>query len=197
MKRIPIFPFVFASSGIVNLYYSKKWGVEVANRGIKATKLSVGLPFGLGQLEFEPDEVQQYAAWELYVELTTRVALHPLRPEEGIIREALSSLYIIVDVTRKILREVGPSVAQGPNSLGPVAINVIVQGIRPFLSKWHPLLFEYEQDRPEEIDQLEHERAWEKAPQFYQELDNLHEQMLIYVEALAKIAGINIENENC
>lgn len=114
-----------------------------------------------------------------------------MSPEEGFIREALSSLYTIVDVTRKILREAGPSVAQGPNSLGPVAINVIIKGIRPFLSKWHPLLFEYEQDRPKQIDQFEHERAWEKAPQFYQELDDLQEQILVYVEALGKIAGIN------
>jgi len=168
----------------------------VAKKNVKATKLTVGLPFGLGQLEFEPNEVQQYAAWELYVELTTRVALHPLRPKEGLIREALSSLYKIVDVTRNILREAGPSVAQESNSLGPVAINVIIKGIRPFLSKWHPLLFEYEQERPKEIDQLEHEQAWEKAPQFYQELDDLQEQMFVYVEALGKIAGISIKNED-
>ena len=168
----------------------------MAKGNVKATKLSVGLPFGLGQLEFEPDEVQQYAAWELYVELTTRVALHPLSPEEGFIREALSSLYNIIHVTRNILREAGPSIAQGPNSLGPVAINVITKGIRPFLSKWHPILFEYEQERSREIDQLEHERIWGKAPQFYQELDDLQEQMLVYVEALAKIAGINMGIEN-
>jgi len=32
---------------------------------VKATKLTVGLPFNLGSLEFENDEAQQRAAWSL------------------------------------------------------------------------------------------------------------------------------------
>lgn len=159
---------------------------------IKATKLTVGLPFNLGQLEFEPDEVQQRAAWELYVELTTRITVQPLDPDEGFIREALSSLHAIFDETRRILRDAGPSVAQGPNSFGAVAIQVLNKGIRPFLAKWHPQLVAYEKRRSPELDQLVRERNWENASKFHQELSKLQEEMMIYVQALAKIAGVEV-----
>ena len=161
---------------------------------IKATKLTVGLPFNLGQLEFEPDETQQRAAWELYVELTTRIAVQPLGPDEGLIREALSSLYNIFGATREILREAGPSVAQGPNSFGPVAIEVLNKGLRPFLTKWYPLLLAYEQKRPEDVSARDHERSWEKASEFRSELAQIQEQMMIYAEALARIAGVKPGN---
>lgn len=160
---------------------------------VKATKLTVSLPFGLGQLEFEPDEAQQRAAWELYVELTTRIAVQPLKPDEGILREALSSLHEIFVVTRDILRRAGPSVAKGPNSFGAVAIEVLNQGIRPFLSKWHPMLLSYEQKRPPETPFRDHEQAWEQAPLLRQELADFQEQMMIYANALAKIAGVSKE----
>lgn len=162
----------------------------MSRKQIKATKLVVGLPFNLGQLEFEPDEVQQKAAWELYVELSTRVAVQPLAPDEGILREAISSLYSIFGVTREILRKAGPSVAQGPNSFGAIAIEVLNKGVRPFLTKWHPLLLAHEQRRSPEVDARDHERSWERASELRKELIELQEQMRIYAEALAKIAGI-------
>jgi hypothetical protein len=162
----------------------------MSRKQIKATKLVVGLPFNLGQLEFEPDEVQQKAAWELYVELSTRIAVQPLDPDEGILREALSSLYTIFGVTREILRKAGPSVAQGPNSFGAIAIEVLNKGVRPFLTKWHPLLLAHEQRRSPEVDARDHERSWERASELRKDLVELQEQMRIYADALAKIAGI-------
>lgn len=162
----------------------------MTRKRVKATKLTVGLPFNLGQLEFEPDEVQQRAAWELYVELTTRVAVQSLGPDEGLMREAMSSLYSIFGVTREILRAAGPSVAQGPNSFGPVAIEVLNKGLRPFLAKWHPLLFTHEQKRRAEISAHDHERTWEEAAELRKELAKMQEQMMIYAAALGEIAGV-------
>jgi hypothetical protein len=164
----------------------------MVKKKVKATKLTVGLPFNLGQLEFELDEVQQRAAWELYVELTTRITVQPLDPNEGLMREAMSSLYSIFGATREILREAGPSVAQGPNSFGPMAIEVLNKGLRPFLAKWHPSLLAYEQKRPLEVSTRDHERLWDKAPEFYEELAKVQEQMMIYAEALGKIARVNL-----
>jgi len=164
-----------------------------AKKKIKATKLTVNLPFELGHLEFEPDEIQQRAAWELYVELTTRIAIQPLSPDEGFIREALSSLHAMFGETREILRRAGPSVAQGPKSFGPIAIQVLNKGLRPFLAKWHPLLAAHEQKRSPEINQVNHEREWERAPEFRQELSKLQEQLMIYAQALATIAGVRVE----
>ena len=157
---------------------------------IKATKLTVSLPFELGKLEFEPDEVQQRAAWSLYVELTTRIATEPLDPERGLLREALNSLYSLFDLTREILREAGPNVAKGPSSFGTVAIDVLNKGLRPFTTKWHPSLLTHEQKRPSDVSALEHEQAWEYATEMWQELGELQEQLKIYAEVLAQIAGV-------
>ena len=90
----------------------------MAKKKVKATKLTVGLPFNLGSLEFENDEAQQRAAWSLYVELSTRIAVQPLEEGEGILREALTSLYNVFGITRQILREAGPEIAKGPQSFG-------------------------------------------------------------------------------
>lgn len=160
---------------------------------VQATKLTIGLPFGLGELELEPNEAQQRAAWELYVELSTRIATQPLNPNEGLIREALTSLYTVFAVTRDILRRVGPSVVQGPNSLGPVAIEVLNKGIRPFTAKWHPLLLDYEAERSPKVSARIHEQAWEKSSECRKELAELQKQMMTYKEALAKIAEVELE----
>jgi len=160
---------------------------------VKATKLSVGLPFNLGQLEFEEDETQQRAAWELYVELMTRIAVQPLGQDEGVLREALTSLHSIFGVTREILKKAGPSVAQGPNSFGPVAIDVLNKGLRPFLVKWHPLLSAHEAKRPADVSIKDHERTWDKYAELRSELAKLQEQMIIYAQALAKISGARAE----
>ena len=157
--------------------------------GIKAKLLSVNLPFGLGKLEFEANEVEQQAAWSLYVELTTRIAVQPLGPQEGLLREALGSLHSLFGLTREILREAGPAVAHGPKSFGPVAIEVLNKGLRPFTGKWHPLLDAHEKKRPEAVSPLEHERNWEHYQEMHQELVELQKQIKTYTDALAEIAG--------
>lgn len=162
----------------------------MAAKKLKATKLTVGLPFDLGSLEFENDEAQQKAAWSLYVELSTRIAVEQLGEGEGILREALTSLYNVFGITRQILREAGPEIAQGPESFGAVAIDVLNKGLRPLLVKWHPLLKIYEEQKPADKTTVEHENDWARGKELRKELNQVREQMAIYVEALAKIAGI-------
>ena len=60
--------------------------------GIKAKSVPVNLPFGLGKLEFEANEVEERAAWSLHVELTTRTAIQSLDTHEGLFRGVLNSL---------------------------------------------------------------------------------------------------------
>jgi hypothetical protein len=47
----------------------------------------VGVKVNLGFLElsgeWEPNDTERAAAWELYVELITRVTTVPLKPDEG------------------------------------------------------------------------------------------------------------------
>jgi hypothetical protein len=161
---------------------------------VKATKLTVGLPFNLGSLELQNDEAQQRAAWAMYVELSTRISTVPLEEGTGILREALASLYKVFDITRQILREAGPGIAKGPKSLGAIAIDVLNIGLRPFLVKWHPMLKAYEEKKPADLTSVDHERKWERAADMRTELEQVRQQMVIYVDALAKIAGVDKED---
>ena len=137
---------------------------------IRATKICIGLPFQLGSIEFEPNEVEQNAAWSLYIELMTRVAVQPLHCQEGLLREVLDSVRSLFELTREVLREAGPEVANNSQSLGPIALDILNKGIRPFTAKWHPLLLAHEEKRTTDKSQLEHERDWKYYKEMRQEL---------------------------
>ena len=114
--------------------------------------------------------------WALYVELATRVAAHPLEPGAGSVREALDSLHSLFGTTREVLREAGADVAQGRPALGPLAIDMLNKGLRPFVVRWHTELGD--------DDTLTDARR----EAFDQELATLQSELAEYVTALAKIA---------
>ena len=160
---------------------------------VKAKQLTVKIPW-IGELTFIADEAQQRAAWALYVELNTRIAVQPLNEDHGLLREALDSLYSIFVTTQRILIEAGPDVADGESSFGPIAIRVLNEGLRPFLSKWHPLLKAHESTRSTTVDILEHERAWIIDGVNYNELmrselAELQVKISAYADVLAQISG--------
>lgn len=153
-------------------------------------KVSVSLPFGMGSAEWEADSTERRAAWSLYVELVTRIAVEPLEGEEGLLREALNSLYSLFGTTREILKEAGPDVGASKNSVGGISIAVLNRGLRPFLAKWHPLLQAYEAKRPSDLSPKEHEEQWSEEPQLRNELESLRQDLSSYALALAEIAGV-------
>ena len=124
---------------------------------IKDVTVTLGLPFGLGGISgsWSPDEEERKAAWEMYVELITRISVQELQPGEGLLGEALASLYTLFGTTRDILRRYGPGVAapkKGSDlSFGIIAVRVLNEALRPLLAKWHPELAHHESLRPAEV----------------------------------------------
>lgn len=110
-------------------------------RGIP-TKAGVKVNLGLVELsgEWEPNDVERTAAWQLYVELVTRVTVVPFGPDDGSLREALTSLNGIFATTRDVLRRAGPDVAEpkprGQYSFAFLALTILNSGIRPLLTHW-------------------------------------------------------------
>jgi hypothetical protein len=153
-------------------------------------QVSVSLPFGIGSASWEADPTERNAAWELYIELVTRIAVQPMAEDLGTIREALNSLYTLFGSTREILRKAGPKVGASHDSVGGIAIAVLNNGLRPFLSKWHPLLQNWEVQRSEEVSTQVHEKDWELEPELRKELEALRKSLEKYAQALAKISGI-------
>jgi len=141
------------------------------------------------------DRAQQEAAWELYVELITRISVQPLRSGEGLLREALTSMYSLFEETRRILKEHGPRVARplqgGTLSLGRIAVEVLNLRLRPVLTKWHPLLEAHENSRPAQASPQEHENSWSRAVELRTELEDLRIHILEYASLLAQVSAVD------
>jgi hypothetical protein len=162
----------------------------------KGVKVSLTIPL-LGKVEgdWEPDEREREASWEMYVELVTRISVVQLGPDEGLLREALTSLYSLFGTTRSIMRQHGPSVARpkaatGGLSFGYLAVAILNTVLRPVLAKWHPLLLDYEKSRPETISTLEHERRWDRNKELRDVLDKTRDILLQYANILADVAEV-------
>jgi hypothetical protein len=143
---------------------------------------------------WEPNDDERMAAWELYVEFVTRIAVVPLGAEEGLLREALSSLYSLFATTRDILRRYGPDVAEpkpdGQYSFGILAVAMLNYGLRPVLARWHPALEDWEAGRPSERSRGEHERAWEHAHDLRVALDAARDVLTQYARLMASACGV-------
>lgn len=157
--------------------------------------IELGVPY-LGKISglWKPDADEQAAAWELYIELVTRVSITGLQPGEGSLREALSSMYAIFTIARDLLHKYGPSVARLKSgsdvSFGYLAIAILNYALRPVLAKWHPLLQEYEQSREATRPALEHERRWERSEELRLALQETQQVLRNYASILAQVAGI-------
>ena len=161
-----------------------------------ADSIEVGLNLHILSLKgtWKPNDDERLAAWELYVELATRIAVVPLRADEGLAREALNSLYALFDLTRDILRAHGPVVARprpdGEYNLGQLAVVVLNYELRPLLAHWHPALETWEAERPAEQSRAEHEKAWPAATQLRADLEQTRQRLVNYADLLAKAAGV-------
>lgn len=107
-----------------------KWRDWLENWGMSSLKINGGVL----EMEWEPKDPDRKAAWELYVELLTRVATQYLEPERGDERSALESIFTVFSLTRESLKA-----HPGCNEFAKIAIVVLNQIIRPFTSKWHKL----------------------------------------------------------
>ena len=99
--------------------------------GLSSLKIKLGFLEG----EFAPRDTDRAAAWELYVELLTRITTQCLAPGDGDEQAALDSVHAIFPLTREILRRHG----SGSGEFAKLAIPVLNQIIRPFTAKWHRL----------------------------------------------------------
>ena len=78
------------------------------------------------------DTADRDAAWELYVEMLTRVVTQPLPLDSGDEKAALDSVYSLFPTTREILRKHGRG-----THFSKVAVPILNQVVRPFTTKWH------------------------------------------------------------
>jgi hypothetical protein len=149
---------------------------------------------------WKPDESEHNAAWEMYVELVTRIHLIAARPDEGLLQEALASLDGLSERTREILRAYGPIVAQpsggGDLSFGSIAVAVLNLAARPVIAKWRPLLQDWAEQKPAGVPDWAHEQNWDRAAELRQALDDVRavlRQFAALLEQAAEVPSLIIE----
>jgi hypothetical protein len=107
---------------------------------LKGLKINVGFL----DAEFSPNDQDADAAWELYVELLTRITTQALPVDDGDEAAALASMHKLFEVTRAILRAPGRRQA---TAFAKLAIVVLNQKIRPFTARWHKKFLAGELDK--------------------------------------------------
>jgi hypothetical protein len=161
-------------------------------RAPKSVEVGLDLKFFSIKGTWEPNEAERRAAWELYVELITRVATVPL--VHGLLREALSSMYNLFVSSREILRRYGPDIAEskpdGQYSFGFICVAMLNFVLRPLLSEWHPALESWEQRRPDGTSRAEHEAAWSEHEALRSELRDVRTVLSRYAAMLATACGV-------
>lgn len=138
---------------------------------------------------------EQKAAWEIYIELVTRIATVPLDDGTGLLREALSSFHTLFHQVRAILRNNNPTLPfQDRHAylfLCSVGVRMLNMTLRPLLAKWHPLLKDYEDQRPALVGTFTYEQQWEKSAELRQEIALARMALLDYAATFAQIAGVS------
>ena len=135
-------------------------------------KVRLNLKFVSGDIVFNDADAD--AAWELYIEMLTRIVTQPLPSEHGDEQTALDSVYALFPTTREILRRHGRNAVE----FSKVAVPVLNQVVRPFTAKWHR----------ESLADGFSDSAMKK--QFRDELKVLQTDLRNYNRLLADIAGV-------
>ena len=147
-----------------------KWSKWLENWGM--TSLKINLKFL--EAQWQPQEKDRDAAWELYIEMLTRIATQPLAADEGNEKAALDSVYALFPLTREIIKRHGRDCFE----FTKLAVVVLNQVIRPFTAKWHQRSLADAFGDPAQREE------------FRQELVALQEPLRKYTRMLADMAGV-------
>lgn len=141
----------------------KKWSMN---------SLKIKTPFL--EADWQPKDEDKDAAWELYIELLTRIATQPLPEKYGDEATALESVYRLFGLTREIIKTHGRECIE----FTKIAIIILNQKIRPFTAKWHKIMLECGFDKKK------------VRKRFRDELKELQKILKIYTKMLSDMAGV-------
>lgn len=136
------------------------------------TSLKIKTPFL--EADWQPKDKDKDAAWELYIELLTRIATQPLPKEHGDENSALESVHKLFGITREVIKQHGRDCIE----FTKIAILILNQKIRPFTTRWHKLMLEGGFHKEE------------LRKEFRSELEELQSVLRTYTKMLSDMAGV-------
>ncbi|MFJ3307259.1 hypothetical protein ACIPSA_29965 [Streptomyces sp. NPDC086549] len=168
-------------AGVLTVSFMQLYG-----RAARLSEITVKVP-QVSDLTFVVNNDSRQMAWHLFVETATRVSTQPLGHDEGLVREALTSLYGLFTTTRDTLKAGRPSKAvPGGHTVEYLAITMLNQELRPFLSLWHPRLHAYELAHPHGP-----EAAWTRNAECRAALHAVQRDLHAYALGFAQLAGVH------
>lgn len=147
-----------------------KWGKWLENWDMTSLKIKASFL----EMEWQPQDEDKSAAWELYVELLTRIATQPLDEVHGDEKTALESVFSLFGITRQVLK----NNTRNCTEFTKIAVVVLNQVIRPFTEKWHRLSLQGAFSDTEQ------------QKEFRKELALLQSVLKKYTKMLADMAGV-------
>jgi len=178
-------PLFIVGGGLIGLIIA---AIGLAyNRGsafLTLSEMTVSVP-QVGEMKFAINSEYRRVAWKLFVETLTRVSTQPLASEDGSLREALTSLHSLFSVTRELLKNMPPSRATSQTTVEMLAVKMLNQEIRPFLSTWHVRLKKFETTHPES-----RESEWPENSNCRRELEATRKRVVGYTRAFGQLSGV-------
>ena len=141
-------------------------------RRFRLEKIKLGPRWANAEISFI--SADEDAAWDLYVEMLTRITTQPLPSDVGDEKTALDSVYSLFAATREILRRRGRNTIQ----FSKIAVPMLNQVVRPFTAKWHRESLAGAFENPA------------KRAEFREELTALQKDLRNYTRLLADIADV-------
>lgn len=183
-SRPAIFALVGAGLGLLIVIIYRWLFSSSAQLAVESLEVPV---FGL-KLKVRVSDDLGVVGWKLFVELATRVTTQSLTEKEGVIREALSSLYSVFATVRTELKSAAPAgrrfdETEETDTVQSYAFRMLNAGLREMLSRWHPRLLAWEKlGRPEQ--------DWPLADYCRQDLESTRQIVLAYTWGLGKLIKV-------
>lgn len=147
-----------------------KWRKWLENWDMTSLKIN----FKFLEMEWQPKEPDKNAAWELYIEMLTRITTQQLQSDHGDEKTALDSIHSLFSLTREIIKRHGRDCIE----FTKIAIVILNQIVRPFTAKWHKL----------SLENAFNDKG--KCLMFRRELEKLQVCLCNYTRMLANMAGV-------
>ena len=146
-----------------------KWKKWLENWDMTSLKIKTSFL----EMDWQPREADKDAAWELYIELLTRITTQNLEDTYGDEKTALTSVFEIFELTREIIKKYKRDCIE----FSKIAIVILNQKIRPFTAKWHSISI------TEGFNDT-------NSKEFRTDLKELQVILIVYTQMLGDMAGI-------
>jgi len=167
-------------------------------------KGSFSLNLGLLQIQAEISEEDRQCAWELYTEITTRLALVGKRGDKEckdfsgeVLIESLKSVHTFFGEARAIMKKFPVGKLGGKDKhLGVMINDLMIHVLRPFLEKWQAdYRHWWEINYDDSLNPLERQTEYPKYKEFIEDWKNVRLLMRILEKKLIKsykLVDVNI-----